>query len=929
MRIGSIPASYSTESREGRLGNTAAGGGPSFSDVPNLAGTISRVGQNLAAASGAWEEQARKKRDFDRLRQFTQMNGEFLRDAEALKQKLPPDGTGYTRAVEELYTERYGAFYGSLDPDEVEEYNYRAEAFRQPVLNQSFAFEQDALKGNTRAVLDAFLEENLGSIYENPTQAVVLEEEFARRLSVAPGIDEGEARDLARRALKRIQETGFAGEVAGVLRSRMVAPGSPESAEVFDALIQQESGGRADVGDSRPHPKYGGRGGALGIAQVMPETGREIAQKIGDTNFPMDGTLEQQKAYIRKNSYEYGKFYFEEGLTMYGGDAVLALIRYNGGGGAVEAFLRAGRNPAALSGVRRQTREYVEKIYAREGWGNPWTGGTDAISRRGKTPEQLQTIDRLEEEYSEARLSAAQGQAEEDDKRLVTRIDGYINDLQTRIYADPTVASAEMEKFYVRLIEEGVEPEKAQRLVKATEGKVSRILAERDAQEDLTAPLDVETYPGIPYEERRQIEQRELQRREQELLEAQRERKVVRDAAVNAALGEADLGNFGLGDLGKMVQSGIIQFGDEDYFKIKTKVETAQTENITALKVGEQIAAGGVFSPEKATRDELTIFAKKSGIEKALLDGTEEGAAAVRDLWNRTNHVLPGNVKTLLEQDASSFDSGRMSRSFALMDTLQAQNPAAFEREMGQEMANKVIAYRTLKGLGVPEESLRLRLNAERLMSPQDLKTLREQADSWFTGKEAFTPQKLEKEFGTYFTGDPRFGQTVEQAANSRLAWQDYSTLFREMYPMYGNPTDTHRAAAEQMKRLYGDFQGTLVKYPPQNYYPQIDQSHDWIMRQFRREQNIQPGDRVLVVSDYTRAEERVRNNMTPTYNMVVIDSKGVPRTVEHWYPDFNEETKWIQSEQQRLGIPSTRNPVAFDALRREYLGTPSSEVRK
>ncbi len=112
------------------------------------------------------------------------------------------------------------------------------------------------------------------------------------------------------------------GAPAQQMAQSAAAPSNLDS--VFDALIQQESGGRAGV--RGPQTRYGV---AEGMTQMLPATAQAMAQKLGVQWRPelMTGTSPQAAEYQRT----LGRAYFEEGLQRYGGDVRKALAYYHGG----------------------------------------------------------------------------------------------------------------------------------------------------------------------------------------------------------------------------------------------------------------------------------------------------------------------------------------------------------------------------------------------------------------------------------------------------------------------------------------------------------------------------------------------------------------------------------------------------------------------
>lgn len=101
---------------------------------------------------------------------------------------------------------------------------------------------------------------------------------------------------------------------------------------LLGALVQQESGGRQD----RVSPK-----GAIGLAQLMPGTARDLGVDPRDPAANVDG----------------GARYLRGLIDRFGGDLQLALAAYNAGPNRVA---RVGRVPAIP-----ETRHYVAAILGR------------------------------------------------------------------------------------------------------------------------------------------------------------------------------------------------------------------------------------------------------------------------------------------------------------------------------------------------------------------------------------------------------------------------------------------------------------------------------------------------------------------------------------------------------------------------------------
>ena len=150
---------------------------------------------------------------------------------------------------------------------------------------------------------------------------------------------------------------------AGVDQGQVPNTGSGGSWGSFDALIGPESNGQQL--NSRGQPLTSSAG-AIGVAQVMPDTAKYVAKK--------NGIAWDEKRYKTDSNYNYqlGKLYYQEQLNKYGHPA-LAYAAYNAGPGAVDKWIKknpAMKNPDAM-GMQNfinaipfsETKNYVAKIH--------------------------------------------------------------------------------------------------------------------------------------------------------------------------------------------------------------------------------------------------------------------------------------------------------------------------------------------------------------------------------------------------------------------------------------------------------------------------------------------------------------------------------------------------------------------------------------
>jgi len=130
-----------------------------------------------------------------------------------------------------------------------------------------------------------------------------------------------------------------------------------KSAKEFDlepfliwGLIRQES---------QYQPQVLSRVGAVGLMQIMPATGADIAVKLGVSKEDMN--LQDPETNIR-----FGAYYLRSMLKQFDGNVDMALAAYNGGGGNVRRWKKSGIMkkaedfPTAITFF--ETREYITKV---------------------------------------------------------------------------------------------------------------------------------------------------------------------------------------------------------------------------------------------------------------------------------------------------------------------------------------------------------------------------------------------------------------------------------------------------------------------------------------------------------------------------------------------------------------------------------------
>ena len=100
--------------------------------------------------------------------------------------------------------------------------------------------------------------------------------------------------------------------------------------------------------------------GAIGLMQIMPQTGVTIAERLNE-KWASAGSLYQTDVNVK-----YGSFYYKQMLNKFGGHFALAAAAYNAGPGRVNQWLPHFRSVPADVWIEtipfKETREYVTAV---------------------------------------------------------------------------------------------------------------------------------------------------------------------------------------------------------------------------------------------------------------------------------------------------------------------------------------------------------------------------------------------------------------------------------------------------------------------------------------------------------------------------------------------------------------------------------------
>ena len=156
------------------------------------------------------------------------------------------------------------------------------------------------------------------------------------------------ARERTMGVLKQMAHPSLQGDLETVAETIVEVSTRHElEPELLLALIHTESSFRPDVRS---------RAGAVGLMQLLPGTGREVAGELG---IPWEGstTLRDPVANIRM-----GSAYLATLRDHFDGDIELALAAYNLGPARLKRHLKRGRRPSWYSGKVQSVRRQIEQL---------------------------------------------------------------------------------------------------------------------------------------------------------------------------------------------------------------------------------------------------------------------------------------------------------------------------------------------------------------------------------------------------------------------------------------------------------------------------------------------------------------------------------------------------------------------------------------
>ena len=335
-----------------------------------VADEMVNIGKQVTAVANTLIQRNEQKENFKVENDARRLDLELTRDLQTQAAEMEPDGTGFhDKFISEVYKPKRDAFLASV-PDRLKpkfeamfsddggaastEWSIRAAAQER---DQNYVWQRDEIK-TTQEQLAAGIATN------SPEYDNYLEQ--GKGLIAASSLPKPEKdklyRDWENMAQVAMLNTMLTEDPQGIFRELGYDPRQLSPSTQFELLSRA-----VQWQESADNPTAISGKGAIGLMQVMPETAREIAGKLGDTSFPPpDASRDAVERYMSNPAInkQYGEYYLREQLRTFSGarDPIeAALVAYNAGPSVAQKWIESGYDDKLLP---KETREYKTEIMA-------------------------------------------------------------------------------------------------------------------------------------------------------------------------------------------------------------------------------------------------------------------------------------------------------------------------------------------------------------------------------------------------------------------------------------------------------------------------------------------------------------------------------------------------------------------------------------
>ncbi|WP_096945279.1 transglycosylase SLT domain-containing protein [Escherichia coli] len=366
-----MPVVPTTSGRQVQSRGVQTGGFQTF-DVPQAGQVLANVADQYAVAYGEARQKANVAMVQEASLKLSQTGSDLLNNPETGLLNLK--GKNAIGKGQE-YTQQFDAQVEQLAmslPDEQARNAFMQQAQQQRIqfTTQAGRYEIGQVRQYEADMQDATLK-NLSMQFRNPTMANQAGLKAYHSI-IAYGEAHGQSQEEIEQNWVSWRENAANGAAEAwyvPMYQQMMGPNgkievtdTPSEAQLFSAIIWQESGGNQYGKDGTPlvSPK-----GAVGVAQVTEDTGPEAARLAG-VPWDRDKWLNDPRYNARL-----GQAYFGAQMKKYDNNQVLAVAAYNAGPGKVDGWIKQIGDPRtgevsnaqfAAAIPYDETRNYVAKV---------------------------------------------------------------------------------------------------------------------------------------------------------------------------------------------------------------------------------------------------------------------------------------------------------------------------------------------------------------------------------------------------------------------------------------------------------------------------------------------------------------------------------------------------------------------------------------
>jgi hypothetical protein len=320
-------------------------------------------------------------------------------------------------------------------------------------------------------------------------------------------------------------------------------------------------------------------------------------------------------------------------------------------------------------------------------------------------------------------------------------------------------------------------------------------------------------------------------------------------------------------------------------------VLAAKVQQQNTIRADQGLPAFSVLRPGEAQQLAQTLVGGDPRAGSAIMQTLAQNLPA--DMYRAT--VADPAIRTALDGMVRSYDPDRMNTAFSVMDRSYRDDPLGFKATFKEEGLKRLQTWQAHKDSLTPVQMAEYFKLADDPARAAARGKLLEEAETKVKG---MTPAKIANDMGSIAD---RWVPFVNQAAptdalSAQAMAAEYETIFKERY--IDTNANVDKAKEQTIERLkvagWGPSAvvgGSLMKHPPERYYPEVDGSRDWMKDDLRAAaEEIRgapmwitrdvPGSgaqaseqtfTVKVISD-ARTEADVAARRPPTYVMQITD---------------------------------------------------------